>query len=176
VRGVRFAFNPQHGGELDQALFDRFASWAAELRWCIDLHMAPDDLQVLAPKLTKLPVPIVIDHLARIDPGKGIDQRPFRVLLELVERGNVWVKLSGADRITRTGPPYVDVVPFARALIAAASTRTLWGTDWPHSGYFDAARMPDDAALADLVFEFAPDVGDRMRLLVENPRVLFERH
>lgn len=175
VRGVRFAFNPEHGGELDETLFALFASWAAELRWCIDLHMAPDDLDVLAPRLAKLSVPVLIDHFARIDPVKGIEQRPFRVLLELVGHGNVWVKLSGADRISRTGPPYADVVPFARALIAAAPTRMLWGTDWPHSGYFDRARMPDDAALADLIFDFAPNEADRMRLLVENPKALFER-
>ena len=175
VRGVRFAFNPEHGGELDETLFDRFGSWTGELRWCIDLHMAPEHLDLLAPRLAKLRVPAVIDHFARIDPAKGIDQRPFRVLLELVGHGNVWVKLSGADRISRTGPPYADVVPFARALIATAPTRVLWGTDWPHSGYFDRARMPDDAALAALVFDFAPNEADRMRLLVDNPKALFER-
>jgi predicted TIM-barrel fold metal-dependent hydrolase len=49
----------------------------------------------------------------------------------------------------------------------------LWGTDWPHSGYFDAARMPDDAALVDLAFAFAPDAALRHRLLVSNPARLF---
>ena len=85
------------------------------------------------------------------------------------------MKLSGADRISRTGPPYADVVPFARALIAAAPTRVIWGTDWPHSGYFDSGRMPHDAALADLVADFAPREADRVRLLVDNPGVLFGR-
>lgn len=175
VRGVRFAFNPQHGGELDPRLLDRFESWAEELRWCIDFHMAPEDLEPLVPRLSKLGVPLVIDHFARIDPAQGVDQRPFRVLLELVAHDHVWVKLSGADRISRTGPPYCDVVPFAHALIAAAPTRVVWGTDWPHSGYFEPDRMPRDAALADLVFDFAPREADRMRLLVENPQALFER-
>ena len=175
VRGVRFAFNPQHGGELDTALLDRFASWAEELRWCIDLHMAPEDLEPLVPRLSTLTVPLVIDHFARIDPAQGLDQRPFRVLFDLVRRDHVFVKLSGADRISRTGPPYGDVVPFARQLIAAAPTRVLWGTDWPHSGYFDPNRMPRDAVLADLVFEMAPREADRTRLLVDNPKRLFER-
>ena len=175
VRGVRFAFNPQHGGELDRQLLDRFESWAAELRWCIDFHMAPEDLEPLVPRLSTLIVPLVIDHFARIDPAQGLDQRPFRVLLDLAARDHVFVKLSGADRISRTGPPYRDVVPFAHALLAAAPTRVVWGTDWPHSGYFDPDRMPRDAALADLVFDFAPREADRMRLLVENPQALFER-
>ena len=175
VRGVRFAFNPQHGGELDSALLDQFASWAEDLRWCIDFHLAPADLEPLVPRLSTLGVPVIIDHFARIDPARGVDQRPFRVLLDLLRRDHVWVKLSGADRISRTGPPYGDVVPFARALIAAAPTRVIWGTDWPHSGYFDSARMPHDAALADLVFDFAPREADRIRLLVDNANALFER-
>lgn len=175
IRGVRFAFNPQHGGELDAALLDRFASWSEELRWCIDFHMASEDLEALVPRLSRLPVPLVIDHFARIDPAQGLDQRPFRLLLDLVGHDHVWVKLSGADRISRTGPPYADVVPFARALIAAAPTRVIWGTDWPHSGYFDSGRMPHDAALADLVADFAPREADRIRLLVDNPGVLFGR-
>ena len=175
VRGVRFAFNPQHGGQLDARLLDRFESWAEELRWCIDFHMAPEDLEPLVPRLSKLAVPLVIDHFARIDPAQGLDQRPFRVLLDLAAHDHVWVKLSGADRITGTGPPYRDVVPFAHALIAAAPTRVVWGTDWPHSGYFAPDRMPRDAALADLVFDFAPRESDRLRLLVENPRALFGR-
>src|SRR6185437_14627906 len=175
VRGVRFAFNPQHGGELDSALLDRLAAWAEELRWCLDFHMAPEDLEPLVPRLSKLTVPVVIDHFARIDPAHGPEQRPFRVLLDFVLHDQVYVKLSGADRISRSGPPYTDVVPFARALIAAAPTRVLWGTDWPHSGYFDANRMPRDVALADLVFDFAPREADRIRLLVDNPRALFER-
>lgn len=175
VRGVRFAFNPQHGGELDVALLDRFTSWAEELRWCIDLHMAPEDLEALVQRLSALTVPVVIDHFARIDPAQGLDQRPFRLLLDLAGSDNVWVKLSGADRISHTGPPYADVVPFALALIAAAPMRVIWGTDWPHSGYFDSDRMPHDAALADVVFDFAPREADRIRLLVDNPSALFER-
>jgi predicted TIM-barrel fold metal-dependent hydrolase len=174
VRGVRFAFNPEHGGALDSKLLDRFATWAEELGWCIDLHMAPEELEGLAPRLATFAVPVVIDHFARIDPAQGIDQRSFRLLLELVGHDHVWVKLSGADRISRMGPPYADVVPFARALIAAAPTRVTWGTDWPHSGVFDAARMPSDAALADLVAEFAPNEADRVRLLVDNPKALFD--
>jgi predicted TIM-barrel fold metal-dependent hydrolase len=60
-------------------------------------------------------------------------------------------------------------------LIAAAPTRVIWGTDWPHSGHFDPARMPRDVALAESIFEFAPEESDRVRLLVDNPRTLFER-
>jgi len=173
VRGIRFAFNPEHGGELDHELFLRACDWAGELQWCIDLHMAPEDLPGLAENLSRLSVPVVIDHMARIDPAGGIEQAPFKVLLQLMQMSHVWVKLSGADRITRSGPPYDDVVPFARALVDAAPDRVLWGSDWPHSGYFDASRMPDDAALVDASYAFVPDPILHRKLMVDNPARLF---
>jgi predicted TIM-barrel fold metal-dependent hydrolase len=136
--------------------------------------MAATDLPALAETISRMPVPVVIDHMARIDPAKGLEQPPCQVLVELARLDHVWVKLTGADRITRAGPPYTDVVPFAQALLDAAPDRMIWGTDWPHSGYFDAARMPDDVALVELTRTFAPDAQLHRRLLVDNPRRLFE--
>ena len=175
IRGVRFAFNPEHGGELDPALLARASSWCARLGWCIDLHMAADDLPNLAESIARLPVPVVIDHMARIDPAQGLEQHPFRVLLELVRLSHVWIKLTGADRITRAGPPYADVVPFARLLVESAPDRVIWGTDWPHSGVFDAHRMPDDLDLVALTFDFAPGAQQHRALLVDNAARLFGR-
>jgi predicted TIM-barrel fold metal-dependent hydrolase len=173
ARGVRFAFNPEHGGELDRTLLQRVVGWAGELGWCLELHMAADDLPPLAPILGRIEVPVVIDHFARVDPGKGVDQPNFRTLLELVRLPHIWVKLTGADRITREGPPYADVAPLAHALLAAAPERMLWGTDWPHSGIFDAGRMPNDCDLVDLLLAFAPTEELRHRVLVDNPARLF---
>jgi len=86
-----------------------------------------------------------------------------------VARGNFWIKLSGADRISRAGYPYRDVAPFASALTELRTDRLLWGSDWPHTGYFDPARVPDDAELVDSLFEFVPDEAARQLILVENP-------
>ncbi len=173
VRGVRFAFNPRHGGTFDSDLFDRAAGWCARLGWQIELHSAPEDLVRLAGRLARAGVPVVIDHFGRVDVSLGLDQEPFRVLLDLAKERHVWVKLTGADRISRTGPPYGDVVPFARALIAAAPDRVVWGTDWPHSAYFDRAGMPNDGALMNLMVAFAPDARARVRILVDNAARLF---
>ena len=173
VRGVRFAFNPQHGGTFDSELFDRTAGWCAELGWQIELHSAPDDLVALAERLARADIPIVIDHMGRVDVSLGTDQEPFRVLLDLVGEDHIWVKLTGADRITKAGPPYDDVAPFARALIDAAPDRMVWGSDWPHSAYFDPAKMPNDGVLTNLLLEFAPESAVRDRILVDNAARLF---
>jgi predicted TIM-barrel fold metal-dependent hydrolase len=171
--GVRFAFNPQHGGELDIELFERVVDWCGELGWCVNLHMASSHLPVLADRLQRLKVPTLIDHFARIDPSKGIDQPEFKILLALMKEPHMWVKLTGADRITKAGPPYSDVVPFARALIDLAPDRLIWGTDWPHSGYFEQSRMPNDGDLVNLLLDFAPSEETRKRILVDNPSRLF---
>jgi 2-pyrone-4,6-dicarboxylate lactonase len=82
------------------------------------------------------------------------------------------VKISGAERLTASGaPPYDDVVPFARALLAAAPDRVLWGTDWPHP---NVRAMPDDGDLVDLLADFAPDEALRTQVLVDNPRRLYD--
>jgi predicted TIM-barrel fold metal-dependent hydrolase len=173
VRGVRFAFNPQHGGTFDSALFDRTAGWCTNLGWQIEIHSAPDDLVELAEKLARAQVPIVIDHMGRVDVSLGTDQEPFRVLLDLVRENHIWVKLTGADRVTKSGAPYDDVVPFAKALVAAAPDRMIWGTDWPHSAYFDASKMPNDGILMNLLRSFVPDSALRDKILVENAASLF---
>jgi predicted TIM-barrel fold metal-dependent hydrolase len=66
--------------------------------------------------------------------------------------------------------PYADTVPYARALIAAAPQRILWGTDWPHP---NVRHMPDDGDLVDLLAAFAPDEATRNTILVDNPARLY---
>jgi 2-pyrone-4,6-dicarboxylate lactonase len=102
----------------------------------------------------------------------GIGQEPFQQLLALMGDERCWVKISGAERLTAGGgSPYDDVVPFARALIAAAPERVLWGTDWPHP---NVRIMPDDGDLLDLLADFAPDPALRRQILVDNPDVLYD--
>ena len=105
----------------------------------------------------------------------GLEQKHFRMLLELMGKPHMWMKLTGADRITAAGPPYDDVVPFAHSLLDIAADRVVWGSDWPHSGYFDAVRMPDDGDLMNLVGRFAAKPTLRQKILVDNPERLFGR-
>jgi predicted TIM-barrel fold metal-dependent hydrolase len=122
--------------------------------------------------LDRIPCPYVIDHMARVDAAAGLDQPPFRALLRQLDDERCWVKISGAERLTADGaPPYADVVPFARAIVAAAPDRVLWGTDWPHP---NVRHMPDDGDLVDLLADVAPDETTRHRILVDNPERLYD--
>jgi 2-pyrone-4,6-dicarboxylate lactonase len=148
-----------------------FGERLADIGWHLQIHMEADLIAELAPALHRSPVPVVIDHMGRIDASLGLDQPNFQALLRLLDDRNVWVKVSGADRITREGPPYADAVPFARKLVEAAGDRTMWGLDWPHPNH--QGPIPDDGELVDLLSEIAPSEAQRTALLVDNPQRLY---
>jgi predicted TIM-barrel fold metal-dependent hydrolase len=172
VRGTRFNFVAHLGGAPDLDVFWSVVDRVAPLGWHIVLHFDAQDLPEYIELLDRMPCPYVIDHMARVPVGGGLDQAPFLALLELLADDRAWVKISGAERLTADGPPpYDDVVPFARAIIAAAPDRVLWGTDWPHP---NVRHVPDDGDLVDLLAAFAPDEAVRNRILVTNPERLYD--
>ncbi len=125
----------------------------------------------LAPRIARIRVPFVIDHMGRVKAKDGLDQRPFRQLLELMRNPLAWVKICGAERVSSAGAPFRDAVPFARALVEAAPDRVLWGTDWPHPNI--ASDIPNDGDLVDLLAEAVEDEALRRRALVDNPMRLY---
>ena len=118
------------------------------------------------------PGDFVIDHMGWQPCEKGVDAPGFRTVLECLDSGRCWVKLSGPNRFSaQPAHPYADTMEFARALIERAPNRVLWGSDWPHPNWWQP--MPNDADLLDLLLEWAPDPADRQRILVDNPAELF---
>jgi predicted TIM-barrel fold metal-dependent hydrolase len=101
----------------------------------------------------------------------GVQHPGFQTLLQLARDG-CWVKLSGPYRFSGQPYPYDDVVPFARALVEAAPTRMVWGSDWPHPAV--SVPIPRDGDLMDLVPAWIPDPETRRRVLVDNPRELYD--
>jgi 2-pyrone-4,6-dicarboxylate lactonase len=172
VRGIRFNFVAHLGGRPDLHKFWRLVHRVEPLGWHIVLHFDAKDLPDHADLLDALPVPYIIDHMARVPAGDGIDQEPFQYLLDLMERDErCWVKISCAERLTEGRvAPYDDVVPYAQALVAAASDRILWGTDWPHP---NLKVMPDEGHLLDLLADLVPDEATRNQILVDNPARLY---
>jgi predicted TIM-barrel fold metal-dependent hydrolase len=172
VRATRFNFVAHLGGAPPLDVYWRIVHRVAELGWHIVLHFDAKDLPSSADLLDRMPVPYIIDHLARVDASAGLEQPPFVALLERLRRDErCWVKISGAERLTAGGtPPYDDVVPYMRAVVDAAPERILWGTDWPHP---NVRHMPDDGDLVDLLAEIVPDETTRAAILVDNPRTLY---
>jgi predicted TIM-barrel fold metal-dependent hydrolase len=171
VDGCRFTFLSRLGGRPDMAAFDRMIERVAPLGWHVDLYLEARSLDEFAPRLQRLPVPYVIDHMGVVNAADGVDQPAFKALLSLLAHDEkCWVKITGPERISTSGPPFHDAVPFAQRLIETAPDRVLWGTDWPHP---NVPVMPNDGDLIDLVPLYAPDPAVRQRLLVDNPARLF---
>jgi len=179
IRGVRFNLLDRPRGNIALDVFDRVVEGIADFAWSVDLHIDPKNLLEHEKRLRALKLPVVFDHIARIDPAAGLNQPAFQLLLDLLKGDRFWVKVSGADKICNArvdsypGLPYIEVTPFARAVIEAAPDRVIWGTDWPHSNIFVPGKTANDGDLIDLLGEFAPDEKVRKKILVDNPAALY---
>jgi len=170
VRGVRFV-SDGHAKNLPRIL-PRVAGQAMALGWPVHFYPRGEDLVQYEKDLLALPNQIVLNHFAAVPAAKGLNQPAFQTLLRMLDTGRVWVKLSGPMRSSGGDMPYAEVTPLARALIARAPERMLWGSDWPHVNMRDR-RMPNDGDLFDLLLDWAPDAADQRRILVDNPDRLY---
>jgi 2-pyrone-4,6-dicarboxylate lactonase len=171
VRGVRANLLNRGGISLADAaaLAHRFVDYGWHLQLQIDVSTfdAFDAIDAL-------PVDIVVDHMGFMTPDKGVDSPGFRRVLQLVESGRCWVKLSAPYRLTAWRQRgFDDVLPLARALIAANPSRMLWGSDWPHTDL--QTDMPDDGELLGLLAAWTSSAYIRDDILVRNPAALYGR-
>ena len=169
VCGVRMNFVRHLGHGFDEVECWEVVRRIEPLGWHLELHVDAPDLERLQKFVQGNPVPIVIDHMGRVDAAFGLDQAPFQALLNLVCYSHCWVKLSGGDRVAKRNA-LKNTIPFARALVEAAPERVVWGTDWPH---VNCDQPQSDEALFKLLAEIAPDDASRAQLLVDNPARLY---
>jgi 2-pyrone-4,6-dicarboxylate lactonase len=170
VRGVRFNFVRHLGGAPDPRVFERTLAMIEPLAWHVVLHFDAEDIEAHAEMFRRLRVPFVIDHMGRVQAQHGTDQKPFRMLLDLMKNELAWVKLSGPERVSAAGKPFHDAIPFAAALVESAPERVLWGTDFPHP---NVKTMPNDGELVDFFAKVVLDENLRKRILVDNPARLY---
>jgi predicted TIM-barrel fold metal-dependent hydrolase len=182
VRGVRL--NLVSNGIPDvaaaSAQLRETASRVRGLGWHVQIYATPALLAGIAPVIAELPVDVVVDHMGAGDGLLAADRAGFSDLLALLRAGKAWVKVSGANRVSRAGGGFEDAVPVIRALVEANPARAVWGTDWPHIGPHKAGEpatvvyMPhDNLALLRLLGLAVADAGVRRQVLVDNPALLY---
>ena len=185
VRGIRLISGAN--GPTDPAVArQRFQAAVPRMKsrnWHIQMYTSLAIILGLKDLLQASPVPVVFDHFGGAQAALGLGQPGFPDLLELVRSGKAYVKISGAYRASTRGPDYPDVVPFAKALIAANPDRIVWGSDWPHpNGTGVPGRKPtdiappfqiDDGRLLNQLAVWAPDPAIRKKILVDNPARLY---
>ena len=171
ARGARIM--ALHGGTVGLDQLDAVAAKILPFGWHpivqIDGRNFPDhEAQLLA-----LPGTFVIDHIGKFLEPVAPDHPSFKSLLRLLDTGRCYVKISAPYETSKTGgPAYEDVAALARVLIRAAPDRMLWASNWPHA---QAAKFgyPNDAALLDLLLDWAPDETAIRKMLVDNPARLY---
>ena len=172
MRGVRFNFLPRLVDATPHEVYLDVAKKIASLGWHTVVYFEAPSLPTITPFLKALPTTIVLDHMSIPDVKKGVDHADFQAYLRLLDQQkNIYVKVTGPERISAKGPPYDDVVPFARAIVERFPDRVLWGTDWPHPNM--TTHMPDDGVLTDMIPKFAPTAAQQKALLVDNPMRLY---
>lgn len=141
--------------------------------WHANIQLGGADLPRWEDAMRALPGRFVIDHIVRFPGVLAADHAAVRALLRLLDTGRCWLKLSAPYIVSRADAPrYRDLAPLVRMLAAHAPERMLWASNWPHPSEPRDA-MPDDAALLDLLADWAPDATSRHRILVDNPAELY---
>lgn len=151
--------------------------------WHVQLYTTLAMISSIKDLVLASPVPAVFDHFGGLEASLGLEQPGFADLIALVKSGKAYVKISGAYRSSKLAPDYQDIVPYARALIAANADRIVWGTDWPHP---DSSRVEgrkptdiaplyqiDDGRLLNRLPVWAPGADVRKKILVDNPGRLY---
>jgi predicted TIM-barrel fold metal-dependent hydrolase len=185
IRGVRL--NLATGGINDPAVArPRFTAAAQRIKargWHLQIYTNPAMITAVKDLVMASPVPVVFDHFGGAQAAAGVEQPGFSDLVDAVRSGKAYVKISGAYRASKQGPDYADVVPMAKALIAANPDRIVWGTDWPHpDSVTPKGKVPtdvtplfqiDDGRLLNQLVVWAPDAKLRKKILVDNPMRLY---
>jgi predicted TIM-barrel fold metal-dependent hydrolase len=184
-RGIRL--NLATGGVNDPSVGrPRFQAAVERIKargWHVQLFTSLAMISAIKDLVAASPVPVVFDHFGGAQAALGVEQPGFADLIDLVQSGKAYVKISGAYRASKLGPDFPDAALLARALIAANSDRIVWGTDWPHP---DSVTPPgkkvtdvtplfqiDDGRLLNQLPVWAPDAAVRKKILVDNPARLY---
>lgn len=169
VRGVRI--NTLFKGGIGYDQVEAIADLIGPFGWHLQFLMSVQDLPVLMPIFSRLPVPGVVDHIGYVQTSSPIDGPEFQSLCQLVRESGWWVKLSGAYRMGASLDQLEKTTPFARQLFQLAPERMVWGSDWPH---VHVNPMPDTGMLLNLLKLWIPNEQDLYRVLVENPACLYD--
>ena len=171
VRGVRYMTIPNAGGLVSWESIEVMSARIAPMGWAINLQLDGRDFPQRQAVIQRLPSKVVIDHNGKFLEPVLPDDPAFLALLRLLEQENRWIKLSAPYETSKVGPPgYDDVSALSKALVRSHPDRCLWASNWPHP---NRVPPPSDAALLELLSDWAPDAATRKGILVDNPTQAF---
>ncbi len=147
------------------------AARVAGFGWHIQLQFDGGQLPEREALIRALPCPVMIDHVGRFHEPVTPESPAVRVLLRLLETGRVWMKASSPYGVSRQ-PDWRDTGAIARAAIAVAPDRVVWGSNWPHPNERDP--KPEEARVLDWLGTICPNEATRHAVLVSNPARIYD--
>ena len=169
VRGLRL--NVLYGGGVGLDSLETLAARIKDMGWHLQLLLDARQLPELMPRLQKLTLPVVVDHMGHMPIELGMKHPGFQALTHLLTEHGWWAKLSGAYRLSEEPSPHPSVTEWVQALVDTAPDRLVWGSDWPHVA---VRTMPDTGRLRNLLSTWIPDATLRRKVLVSNPETLYD--
>ncbi|GAB7336595.1 hypothetical protein MBLNU13_g09853t1 [Cladosporium sp. NU13] len=168
-----------------------YAERIAPYNWSLGfLQLEPGNWAQLAKLIPSLPVDVVVDHQALLKSSSMLPanvpvakQPGMEAILELLESGNFWIKISAPYRNSESDPHYDDLQGVIRLLVDANPRRVVYGSDWPHTPRMKI-RSKEEALLETPFLVFDDSIWlQRLRewlseeewdlLMVKNPSVLY---
>lgn len=169
--GVRIHFAPHLGAPPTAGEIRQICDLIGPFGWHLEVHTMGSGIHDFAAIYPEIPVRVVLDHMGRFDISRGEESNEFKLVTSLLQESDVWIKLSGADRVSRRLPSMSDGLALARSLFLSRPDRCVWGSDFPHPNTH--GFMPWDHELVNGIATIAQTPEEREQLLVTNPEICF---
>lgn len=169
VRGIRLDLFKRAELPLEEieAYITAMAAKVAPYGWHLQFYAPGYIVRDLIDFLGTLEIDFMIDHMGYMLEEDGLTEADFQRLLALMQNGHGWLKMSAPYRLAKKrGMEPVNEI--AKAIVAAAPDRAIWGSDWPHIPWGEL----DTGILLNLLPIWAPDPADMKKILSDNPRKL----
>ncbi len=168
-RGIRFNFMAHLKNSDSNEDILELTKRLAPLNMHLQVHFSSDLVHQLAPFLKQSAVPVMIDHIGRVDASLGENHQDFQALLHLMEDPKIHMKVSGVDRIVK-GLPYTSGIHLAKIMVDRFTEKCVWGTDWPHPNHH---HIPQDGMLVDTISQMTDTPEKMMHIMVKNPEFFY---
>lgn len=137
--------------------YGKYLNRLADCGMHVELNASSEQLAAVLPSLADRGMRVVVDHFGLLRSPAGLEGAGFKAVLEALETGNVWVKISAGFRLD----PDVLQAATAKLLAVAGPERLFWGSDAPFVGHETALTY--DKALQTF-YEIVPDAPTRRRI------------
>ncbi|MHC8943477.1 amidohydrolase family protein [Advenella incenata] len=168
VVGIRLQWrNVKDRPDLNSTEYRRLLKRVADLDWHVhvhdDCHRLPQTIRLLEQANVK----VVIDHFGRPDQEHGLTSAGFQAILQSIDKGNTWVKLSAGFRLASQELARQCA---AQLLKSAGPERLLWGSDWPFAAFEERISYADTIAAFK---SWVPDEQARRKIAGETALKLY---